>query len=53
MSTRVEELISPYLQEILAKGKKYRLQQPMGTVLTSLKEGLRGYIDFKLKKQQQ
>jgi hypothetical protein len=33
----------------LAKGKKYRLQQPLASILPRLQEGLSEYIDHKLK----
>ena len=42
-------LKSPYLRDILAKGKKYRLQQPIATILPRLQEGITQYIDYKMK----
>ena len=36
-----------YLQDILAKGKKNPLGQPLPSVLSRLKEGLQQYIDYK------
>jgi len=52
LSTEPEELASPYLRDILSKGKKYRLKQPVHTVLTRLKEGLDQYVDYKVKTNQ-
>ena len=49
LSTEVSQLRSPYLQDILAKGKKYRLEQPLPSVLPRLQEGLKQYIDYKTK----
>ena len=46
-----EHLASPYLRDILAKGKKFRLQQDVGTVLQNIKEGIQGYVDHKKKKK--
>ena len=40
LSTEPGQLASPYLREILAKGKKYRLQQPVASVLARVNEGL-------------
>ena len=50
MSTEAEHLVSGYLRDILKKGKKYRLQQPVPTVLRRLEEGLAEYVDYKKKK---
>ena len=49
MATDPAFLKSPYLQDILAKGKKYRLQQPLASILPRLQEGLTEYIDHKMK----
>ena len=49
LSTDVSMLASSYLREILAKGKKYRLQQPLASVLPRLKEGLDDYISYKVR----
>lgn len=45
LSTEVEFLRSPYLRDILARGKKFRLEEPVSMILPRLKEGLDGYID--------
>ena len=50
LSTDVEQLKSPYLRDILAKGKKFRLEQPLSSVLPRLQEGLREYVDYKIRK---
>ena len=49
LSTDPSHLKSPYLRDILSRGKKYRLEQPLGTVLARLSEGLQQYVDFKVK----
>jgi hypothetical protein len=49
LSTDPSFLKSPYLRDILAHGKKYRVEQPLPTVLRSCKDGLRPYIDYKMK----
>ena len=49
LSTKVDYLSSPYLRDILARGKKYRLQQPVGTILSRLQEGLHEYTGHKKK----
>jgi hypothetical protein len=45
----VEQLKSPYLRDILAKGKKFRLEQLLSSVLPRL-QGLREYVDYKIRK---
>jgi hypothetical protein len=45
-------LRSPYLRDILLKGKKYRLQQPLGSVLPRLRDGLDQYIAYKVRAKQ-
>ena len=40
LSTMADHLASPLLRDILAKGKKYRLPQPVSSVLVRLNEGL-------------
>ena len=52
LSTDPAKLASPYLRDILAKGKKYRLQQPVSSVLTRLREGLTEYVVHKAKAHQ-
>ena len=47
LSTKPEELASPYLQDILCKGKKYRLKQPVHSILARLDEGLSQYVEWK------
>ena len=49
LSTDPSHLKSPYLRDILGKGKKYRLEQPLGSVLARLGEGLQQYVDYKMK----
>ena len=49
LSTDPSHLKSPYLRDILSKGKKYRLEQPLGSVLSRLSEGLQQYVDYKVK----
>jgi hypothetical protein len=50
MSTEADHLAAGYLRDILRKGKKYRLQQPIPTVLRRLEEGLAEYVEYKKKK---
>jgi hypothetical protein len=45
-------LKSAYLQDILSKGKKYRLQQPLPSVLLRLQDGLEEYTAYKVKSKQ-
>jgi hypothetical protein len=45
-------LQSPYLRDILLKGKKYRLQQPLGSVLPRLRDSLDQYIAYKVRATQ-
>jgi len=49
LSTEPGQLASPYLRDILAKGKKYRLQQPVSSVLARVNEGLAQYTAHKKK----
>ena len=49
LSTEPGQLASPYLRDILAKGKKYRLQQPVASVLARVNEGLAQYTAHKKK----
>ena len=49
LSTEVAQLRSPYLQDILAKGKKYRLEQPLPSILLRLNEGLKQYVTYKVR----
>jgi len=49
LSTNPEELASPYLRDILCRGKKYRLKQPVYSVLARVDEGLAQYVDWKRK----
>ena len=49
VSTDVSLLASPYLRDVLAKGKKYRLQQPLASVLPRLRDGLDEHINHKMK----
>ena len=50
LSTDVSQLKSPYLQDILGKGKKFRLEQPLSSVLPRLREGLQEYVEYKVRK---
>eukprot|EP00667_Euglena_gracilis_P000109 EG_transcript_109 len=52
LSTDPDELASPYLREILSKGKKYRLRLPISSVLARLEDGLRQYVEYKTKAHQ-
>ena len=47
LSTEPRQLASPYLRDILAKGKKYRLQQPVASVFARMNEGLGQYTAHK------
>ena len=49
LATDPAYLKSPYLRDILAKGKKYRLQQPLASILPRLQDGITQYIDYKMK----
>ena len=50
LCTDPAQLASPWLQDILAKGKKYRLQQSLSSVLPQLQNGLKEYQGYKQKK---
>ena len=47
LSTNPAELASPYLRGILSKGKKYRLRQPVSSVLAHVRDGINEYLDYK------
>ena len=47
LSTNPEELASPYLRDILSKGKKFRLPQQLSSVMMRLTEGVGQYLEYK------
>jgi hypothetical protein len=47
--TDVTKLAGPYLRDILSKGRKFRLEQPMSSVLPRLEEGLEQYVSYKVR----
>ena len=50
--TDVSKLVSPYLRDILVKGRKFRLEQPLSSIIPRLEEGLQQYVGYKMRAKQ-
>ena len=50
--TDVLKPAAPYLRDIPTKGRKFRLEQPLASILPRLEEGLQQYMDYKMRSKQ-